>query len=146
MRTVPPPKPGNDPSRCTDTAATPAAPLPIDARRPPMRTVPSTPLITAVRFSDGLALRITGELDIASASTLEQELERAAALSSLILLDLRNTTFMDATALGVITRSDQRIREFGGRLILVPGSLAVRRLLGVSGMYGRLEIVDDYAP
>jgi len=137
--------PGNHYSRHTVAAATPT-PLRVDAPRAPIRTAQSEPVITAVQFPEGLALRITGEVDIASAARLERELTRAAELSRLILLDLRETTFMDGAALGVIVRTDQRMRESGARMILVPGSLAVRRLLSVSGMYGRLEIVDDYAP
>ena len=115
----------------------------IDSRPSRFRARPSRAQIDTVPFPGGLAIRIRGELDIASAGSLERALARAAAASAVVLLDLRRTSFMDAVALNVVVRTDRQMRACGGRLILVPGTLAVCRLLRVSGMFSRLEIVED---
>ena len=115
----------------------------VDGRPQISRLKQSKPMVTTLALPDGLAIRVSGELDIAGAARFERELMSAIASSRLVLLDLRETSFIDAAALGVIVRGDLHTRESGGRLIVVPGSLAVRRLLSVSGMYRRLEIVDD---
>jgi anti-anti-sigma factor len=89
-------------------------------------------------------LAVTGELDLASTPTLEQELERVRTKGpSLIIIDLRELEFMDSTGLSVIIRAHQRAEKGGHRLGIVNGSRQVRRLLSLTGVADRLLIVDD---
>jgi anti-sigma B factor antagonist len=95
---------------------------------------------------DGRAavIAIHGELDLAGASTLEQELARIEqAQGGAIVLDLRGVRFMDSSGLRVIAVSTQRALSLGRRLALVPGTEQVMRVFDITRMRERLDFVDD---
>jgi anti-anti-sigma factor len=98
--------------------------------------------------SEGTTVRLalTGELDIAGASRVEQELERIEQEPpATIVLDLRALAFMDSTGLRVILAADGRAREQERRLVIVRGSDTVQRIIEMTRLDERLEIVDDLA-
>jgi anti-sigma B factor antagonist len=98
--------------------------------------------------SEGTTVRLalTGELDIAGAARVEQELERIERESpATIVLDLRELAFMDSTGLRVIVAADSRAREHARRLVIVRGSDTVQRIIEMTRLHERLEIVDDPA-
>jgi anti-sigma B factor antagonist len=89
-----------------------------------------------------IALR--GELDLAGAATLEQELERLEEdFHGAVVLDLRGVEFMDSSGLRLIAVSAERARSRGRRLALVPGAEQVMRVFDVTRMRERLDFVDD---
>ena len=89
-------------------------------------------------------LALTGELDIAGAARVEQELERIEREPpATIVLDLRELAFMDSTGLRVIVAADSRAREQARRLVIVRGSATVQRIIEMTRLDERLEIVDD---
>jgi anti-anti-sigma factor len=91
-------------------------------------------------------LALTGELDIAGAARVEQELERIEQdPPATIVLDLRELAFMDSTGLRVIVAADSRAREQNRRLVIVRGSATVQRIIEMTRLDERLEIVDDLA-
>jgi len=91
-------------------------------------------------------LALTGELDIAGAARVEQELERIERESpATLVLDLRELAFMDSTGLRVIVAADERAREQARRLVVVRGSETVQRIIEMTRLNERLEIVDDPA-
>jgi anti-sigma B factor antagonist len=91
-------------------------------------------------------LALTGELDIAGADRVEQELERIERNApSTLVLDLRELAFMDSTGLRVIVAADGRAREQARRLVIVRGSDTVQRIIEMTRLNERLEIVDDPA-
>jgi anti-anti-sigma factor len=91
-------------------------------------------------------LALTGELDIAGAARVEQALERIEReLPATIVLDLRELAFMDSTGLRVIVAADSRAREQARRLVIVRGSDTVQRIIEMTRLDERLEIVDDPA-
>jgi anti-sigma B factor antagonist len=95
---------------------------------------------------DGRAavIAISGELDLAGAAALEQELERLEdALDGLVVLDLRGVDFMDSSGLRVIAVSSRRAESLGRRLVLVPGSEQVMRVFDITRMRERLDFVED---
>ena len=70
-----------------------------------------------------MRLALTGELDIAGAARVEQELERIEREPpATIVLDLRELAFMDSTGLRVIVAADGRAREQARRLVIVRGT------------------------
>jgi anti-sigma B factor antagonist len=86
---------------------------------------------------------VTGELDLASSPELEQRLEQFyAANSELLVIDLRGLEFMDSTGLSVIVSAQQKLIDAGRRLIIVRGPQQVQRLLDLTGVAERLELVD----
>ncbi len=85
-----------------------------------------------------------GELDIASTDELEKQLTAIEADSpGTLVLDLRRVEFIDSTGLRALIAADERARSGGRRLAVVRGPDAVARLLTVTQLDQRLEIVDD---
>ena len=57
-------------------------------------------------------ISVSGELDLASSPTLEEELERVAESGAeVVVVDLRGLEFMDSTGLSVLVRAHQRAEE-----------------------------------
>ena len=101
--------------------------------------------IVSRRLQDGIVIEVRGEVDLATAPTVEHELLRAEQSHDLVALDLSGTSFMDSTGLHMIIAADRRLRERGGRLVVVPGPPQIRRLLNLTGVGDRLELIDDAA-
>lgn len=86
---------------------------------------------------------VSGELDLASGPVLEQELDGVhEAGSQLVILDLRELAFMDSTGLGVVIKAHAKAQESGRRLCLVKGPEQVQRLLSLTGVADRFDLVD----
>jgi|SRR5215212_2216846 len=91
-------------------------------------------------------LALSGELDIAGAARVEQELERIEREPpATLVLDLRDLLFMDSTGLRVIVAADERARDQARRLVVVRGSDTVQRIIEMTRLHERLEMVDDPA-
>lgn len=89
-------------------------------------------------------LKLAGELDLAASPSLEEELDRAlSSEASLVLVDLRELDFMDSTGLSVLVRAHQTAEQNGRRFVLVNGSHQVQRLLSLTGIAGRMTLVDS---
>jgi anti-sigma B factor antagonist len=92
---------------------------------------------------EATVIAISGELDLASSPTLQEELDRAqASTAGLLIIDLRQLDFMDSTGLSVLVRAHQRADEHGQRLAMVKGPQQVQRLLSLTGVADRLTLVD----
>jgi anti-anti-sigma factor len=104
-----------------------------------------TPLVVTTEQHPGQArVVLVGELDIASCERLEKELAAVEADSpETVVLDLRRVEFIDSTGLRALIAADERARSEGRRLAVVRGPNAVERLLAVTQLDQRLEIVDD---
>jgi anti-sigma B factor antagonist len=100
-----------------------------------------------VEVRDGestVVIGVVGELDLASSPGLEHELEEgAAARAKLVIVDLRGLEFMDSTGLSVLVRAHQRAARSGQRFGVVRGPQQVQRLLSLTGVADRLELVDS---
>jgi anti-sigma B factor antagonist len=96
-----------------------------------------------VRQQDGaIVIKLSGELDLATAPALEEELERASQSDGGVILDLRELEFMDSTGLSVLVRAHQAAEEAGRALSLVKGPPQVQRLLSLTGVAERLNLID----
>ena len=103
------------------------------------------PLELRVEQDSGVArLVVSGELDLATAERLEEELKRHERDEpSTLVLDLRELTFMDSTGLRTVIAADARARERGIRLVIVRGPEDVDRVFQVTQMDRHLEMVDE---
>jgi anti-anti-sigma factor len=87
-----------------------------------------------------------GELDIATAEQVTAALAQVEAdRPATILLDLRGLTFLDSTGLRIVVGADTRARDDGRRLVVVQGPEPVQRILHMTRLDERLEIVEDPA-
>lgn len=82
-----------------------------------------------------------GELDLATAPQLAQTL-REALCARLVVLDLRELTFMDSSGVHVILDAARVARQASGRLILVRGPAHIDRLLALTGVCDEVETFE----
>jgi anti-sigma B factor antagonist len=89
---------------------------------------------------------LTGELDIATHGEAEAKLKEAQQSgASVVVLDLRGLSFMDSTGLRLLVQADSRARESGQRLAIVRGPDAVHRVLEITGLDAKLDLIGDPA-
>jgi anti-anti-sigma factor len=100
--------------------------------------------VTVEQRAHGVHVTLTGELDISTAQRLEDDLRRAEAeRPELIVLDLQQLTFMDSTGLRLLIMADIRARQEGRRLVIVQGNEMVQRVMRLTRLDERLDIVAD---
>jgi len=85
-------------------------------------------------------VRVGGELDIARAPQLERTLD--ACQARLVVVDLRELTFIDSSGLHAIINAGIRARRSGRRLVLVRVPSDVERILTLTGISDHVEIAD----
>jgi anti-anti-sigma factor len=99
--------------------------------------------IGSQRVGDVHTIRLFGELDLANADRIEQELLRVEATDAgSIVLDLAGLTFMDSNGVQLVTRAAARSRENSDRLTLRRGPHAVHRVLELCGLAEHLPFAD----
>ena len=78
---------------------------------------------------------LSGELDLAGAPDVEQELKRVEATdASVIVLDLSRLTFIDSTGIRLVVSAEARSRADSNRLTLLRGPAAVQRVFEIAGV------------
>jgi anti-anti-sigma factor len=98
--------------------------------------------IEVVERDGSLILRVEGEIDIASAPSLDAELERAQGSGAeMIVVDLDQVEFIDSTGLHVLIRHSSLSSQNGGRLRFTEGSEQVQRLFRLTGTMGHLPFL-----
>jgi anti-anti-sigma factor len=107
--------------------------------------VSSSPFdVTIEQRGQAVHVTLTGELDISTAQRLEDDLRRVEAeRPELIVLDLQQLTFMDSTGLRLLITADIRARQEGRRLVIVRGNEMVQRVMRLTRLDERLDIVED---
>lgn len=99
--------------------------------------------IRSVREGDVHVIAPAGELDMATADDLEQELLRVEATDAAsIVVDLAGLGFMDSTGIRVMISAGARSRADAGRLTLLPGPNAVQRVFELTGILDLLPFAD----
>jgi anti-sigma B factor antagonist len=91
-------------------------------------------------------VRVAGELDLLTSEELAATLRDAHRRAQLIILDLRELTFMDGCGLRVIVRAAARARRCRRRLLVLRGSPSVDRLFALTGLGEQVECVDVAEP
>jgi anti-anti-sigma factor len=89
----------------------------------------------------GVAIRVSGELDMAATSGLTEAIVGAKG-AELITLDLSGVTFLDSSAIGALVASGREVAESGGRLAIGPRSAIVSRVLDITGLAESSEAFD----
>jgi anti-anti-sigma factor len=101
--------------------------------------------LTTSQEREAVHVALEGELDLSSALLFDEELRRIEEdrPNGTVVLDLSALKFMDSTGLRLILSAHQRARRAGHRLRVIPGSDAIRRIFRLTGVWKRLDIVED---
>jgi anti-anti-sigma factor len=94
-------------------------------------------------------LRVTGEIDLATAGLLGCAIDRAAADHHHVELDLSGVTFCDVVGATTIEQAQQQLQARGCQLTLHGIDGPLRRLLAVEGLFStlqRLALLDGKQP
>lgn len=109
----------------------------------PMGWTPGELILSSLRAGDVHTIALRGELDLATAARIEQELKRVEATDAAsIVIDLSGLSFMDSTGIRILIEANVRSRAGSERLALRRGSAAVRRVVELSGVGDMLPFVD----
>src|SRR5206468_1727423 len=83
----------------------------------------------------GHEVRLLGELDMATASRLRDELLRlAAGGATMETVDMAQLAFIDSTGLSVLVSALKRLRAQGGDIALRSPSPSTRKVLEITGL------------
>ncbi len=102
--------------------------------------------LTTSQEQEAVHVALEGELDLSSALLFDEELRRIEEDDSApetVVLDLSTLKFMDSTGLRLILSAHQRARRAGRNLKIIPGGDAIRRIFRLTGVWKRLDIVED---
>jgi anti-anti-sigma factor len=104
--------------------------------------------IGLVRHDNARATTITivGELDVAAADGIGEELMQAADRFGVIVVDLRDLEFIDSAGIRLLIQLALRCRERRRRLVLLPGPAAVQRVFELAGVLGDFEFLAAPPP
>ena len=100
--------------------------------------------VEASRQGEARVLRLIGELDLSGVDLLERAMEAELdAEDGIVALDLRDVSFMDSSGLRALVMADRRVKDAGRNLVLVRPSRSVERVMTLTDVSERLELVDD---
>jgi anti-anti-sigma factor len=102
--------------------------------------------VSTVPAASGCRIVLKGELDLANAKTVEEQMQAALAEESSVIVDLTALEFIDSTGIALLITT---LRSDGGaeKLRFIPSrSPAVRRVLEVTGVSEQLPYVEGNAP
>ena len=102
---------------------------------------PSADFCVHERREDGaVRLVVEGDLDLQTAPKLRACLEEVAGEADTVIVDLRETGFMDSSGMAVLVAENQRARRRGARFVVVRGpNTRVARILSAAAL-------DDVLP
>lgn len=86
---------------------------------------------------------VVGEVDVSNASELREALDAALAQEPAgITADLAQVAYIDSTGIGVLVGAATRSAEAGVAFAVANPQSNVRRVLGLLGVEGQLNITD----
>jgi anti-anti-sigma factor len=111
-----------------------------DARAQSANSIGSL-ILRSERDGDTHVVALLGELDIAGAPALEEELLRVEDSDALkIVVDLSSLEFIDSTGIRLVVMAADR--SSGGRLTLLRGPKQVHRVFEITDLAKRLPFAD----
>lgn len=95
----------------------------------------------SVQISEDVAIvEVRGDLDCYTAPKLRAVLIELADGPRRVILDVRGSTFIDSTGLGVLVGALKRLRQRGGDMVLRSPSPRTARLFEITGVDKLFEI------
>ena len=108
--------------------------------------MPLDPEIRVAQVGDHTAVvAVHGELDINSAAELRAALDDGYAPSRCVVVDLVGTTFLDSTALGIISGAAKSLERGGGSLTVVASDPRIVRIFKLTGLDRSIRVEASLA-
>ena len=99
--------------------------------------------VDLARERDAVRVSPVGELDVATIGHVREQLGQAMASGAgRVILDLRETTFLDSSGLHLAVETYDWAMRSGAEFAIIPGPPAVQRAFDVTGLTTRLPFVD----
>ena len=98
--------------------------------------------ITTDAVPQAAVVSISGEFDISAAADVERRIRPIEEQVPILVLDLREVSFLDSSALRLLMMLDANARERGRRVALVRGPEQVHRVFRITRLEHQLEFVD----
>jgi anti-anti-sigma factor len=83
---------------------------------------------------DGVVVVVRGEVDLASANHFSTVVHEAMRARPRLVLDLSETTFLDATGISVLVRAHHELGRQRSAIVIRDASPVVRKVLRISGV------------
>ena len=109
---------------------------------------PSTTFVAATEWLEGgvPVVSVTGELDLATASVLEEALLGVSdAAAGAVVVDLSRCSFIDLRGLRVLLAAHERLERADRPLALVVGNPILLRVFKITRVANRFEIYPSLA-
>ena len=87
-------------------------------------------------------VHVSGRLDAAAVWQLVRVLDDPPLQAQMVVLDLRELSFVDRSGVHAVVSAGMRARRAGRRLVLLRGRPLVDRMFTLTGNADQLEIVD----
>ena len=102
------------------------------------------PAVTGVEArSDGVVIRLAGELDLYNADEVRSALADAVQQKpQRLMLDLTDVAFIDSTTLGAMIDARRKLENKDGFVLCAP-AIDVRRALEISGLDRHFTVLDS---
>ena len=96
------------------------------------------------RSGENLIVRISGELDHHTATTLKEETDKNITEEiKNIIFDLSSLVFMDSSGIGFLMARYKKVSQKGGVAVIVSPTPQVKRILEMSGIMTIIKIAPD---
>ena len=102
-------------------------------------------MLDYIRSSDGIEVKLTGEIDHHSAEHIRKEIEHLIADQSLrsLTLNFDSVTFMDSSGIGMIIGRYKTMKERGGEVFAVSLHPPVDRIFRLAGLHRIIRSAQD---
>lgn len=90
-------------------------------------------------------MHLAGEFDLASEAGFKEQLERARADASLVVLNLDQLEFMDSTGLRCVLFATTRLEEQSPRVVITRPQGQIAKLFERSGLFDQIEFAEAAA-
>lgn len=100
--------------------------------------------VTRRVVGDHTVVAVAGEVDIATADTLDAELSAVLAGGARhLIVDLSEVGFLDSTGLGVLVKALKRAREAEGGLAVVVTAERISKVFRITGLDAVMPLHPD---
>jgi anti-anti-sigma factor len=131
----------NQPTAVREDSSQPPLPVPVPAPRPPAE---ATDLQVDVLSTAPLVVGVSGEIDIASAPKLREELLGALRRhGARLALDLGGVTFMDCAGVNALLSARRHARLEGGWVRVARASRRARHTLMLTGLHREFALAGS---